>query len=290
MQECYDSGAESCAAGGAPGDAMHAIELRSLESEMLQMQQAPCPVSHHFGPGVYIRELTIPAGTIAVGHRQRFEHLNILLRGRIAMLSETGVVNVLTAPMIFVGQPGKKCGQALEDVVWLNVFSTEERDIEKLEEMLFDRSDEWMASQDASASADSVAREDDRRDYVDALRELGVSHEIALFQSLNDSDTCDMPDGFSYAIRDSSIAGRGYFVSHAVKAGDVIAPARIAGFRTPAGRFVNHSKTPNAEMRAVGGDIYLVALDDIVGALGGGRGEEVTVDYRAAFAVAKGLT
>ena len=36
--------------------------VADLEKEMLEMPQADCPVAHHFGPGIYIREVTLPAG------------------------------------------------------------------------------------------------------------------------------------------------------------------------------------------------------------------------------------
>jgi SET domain-containing protein len=66
--------------------------------------------------------------------------------------------------------------------------------------------------------------------------------------------------------------------------GQIIAPARIAGKRTPAGRYVNHSMNPNCKYIAdENGDIYLVSLRDIDGCKGGGCGEELTVDYRQAL-------
>jgi len=68
--------------------------------------------------------------------------------------------------------------------------------------------------------------------------------------------------------------------------GDLIAPARIAGMRTPAGRYTNHSNTPNSAMILTAcGDINLIALRDIEGCKGGDNGEEITIDYRQALAL-----
>ena len=70
---------------------------------------------------------------------------------------------------------------------------------------------------------------------------------------------------------------------------ELIAPARIDGKRTPAGRFTNHSKTPNAEMVLSGnGDIFLFAKQSISGCKGGNVGAEITVDYRQAMALSVG--
>ena len=66
--------------------------------------------------------------------------------------------------------------------------------------------------------------------------------------------------------------------------GAVIAPARIAGKRTPAGRYTNHSAKPNAVMvQLPSGDIDLVASRHISGCAGGQLGEEITIDYRQAL-------
>ena len=97
-----------------------------------------------------------------------------------------------------------------------------------------------------------------------------------------------MPEPWSSTLQvlDSPIEGKGLFTSSHIKAGAVVAPARINGQRTPAGRFVNHSRTPNAAMVAGGaGAIDVVALRDIAGCHGGDSGEEITVDYRQAVTV-----
>lgn len=125
------------------------IDIEAIEAYMLsvpQDQKVEVPVNHHFGPGVYIREVTIPAGSMAIGHEQRFDHLNILLTGAVAMYDEAGV-KVLKAPLIFVGKPGRKLGMAIEDCVWLNVFATDETDVDKLEEMIAKKSDTFKAFQ-----------------------------------------------------------------------------------------------------------------------------------------------
>lgn len=102
-------------------------------------------------------------------------------------------------------------------------------------------------------------------------------------QSEDESDQIDMPVAFKAVaqVRDSNIEGKGLFLSWHTMSGQIIAPARIAGKRTPAGRYVNHSMNPNCKYIAdENGDIYLVSLRDIDGCKGGGCGEELTVDYR----------
>ena len=118
------------------------FDLDELEKVMLNMTQAVWSTIHRFSPGLYIREIRIPAGVVAMGHFQKTVHLNIFLQGRVTMFNDQdGTTSELVAPMIFVGQPGRKCGYIHEEVVWLNIYPTEETDIEVLERTLLKKSD-----------------------------------------------------------------------------------------------------------------------------------------------------
>ena len=263
-------------------------KIEKVESHLLDLPQVECPVVHHFGPGIYIREVTLPAGTLAIGHAQRFEHLNIMLTGAVAMVGDDGQTKVLRAPMIFVGKPGRKLGYVLETCIWQNVYATDERDIDKLESMFLDKSATWQAHAEATKQLETYHRRDDREDFDLVVRMTGFTHETVRDQSENPHDQIKMPEGFApkFTVRDSVIEGKGVFLSAPVDAGEVIAPARIDGFRTPAGRYTNHAKNPNAKfVKDQSGDIWLVAIRRISGCVGGSQGEEVTVDYRQALAL-----
>lgn len=253
-----------------------------IESAMLALPQAGCPVIHHFGPGLYVREVNIPAGVTAVGHAQRFEHLNIMLKGRVLMFREDGSTSEVSAPALFVGPPGRKIGYVLEDVVWLNVYATDETDVEKLERTYLDKSTAWQADQMQRDARERVDHEADRADFIAMAHEVGVSPDEIRAQSESTEDLAPFPHGsWPVMVADSPIEGKGLFATAPLVAGMPICPGRVGGKRTPAGRYTNHSATPNA--RAVmlpNGDVELVALRDIGGCRGGQLGEEITLDYR----------
>jgi len=251
------------------------LDLTTLESQMLQEEQIDCPVIHRFGPGIYIREVFIPAGTLAIGHTQKTEHLNIMLKGRVAMLNDHGDLEEIVAPHIYVGQPGRKIGYISEDMVWLNVYSTNERDIEKLERTYLDKSPL------VEAQIKHVSRFMDNQDYKKVLEEYGFTEETARSQSENTEDQTDFPfGGYKVSVSTSDIEGKGLFATGNIKNGEEIAPARLDGKRTPAGRYTNHSISPNAKMVVRGEDVFLVATKDIKGYSGGFIGEEITINYR----------
>lgn len=124
--------------------------IEALEGAMLAQEQVDCPVTHHFGPGIYIREVAIPAGTLAIGHKHKAPCMNILLKGALRVIVD-GEAKTLHAPVIFNSGPGRKIGYALTDCVFQNLHATEETDLERLEEELIEKSDTWTAHDVAQA-------------------------------------------------------------------------------------------------------------------------------------------
>lgn len=251
----------------------HPLAIPEMERMMLELPQEPAPVIHRFGPGIYIREVMLPGGTFAIGHEQTTEHLNVMLKGKVHMADGT----TLTAPMIFVGKPGRKAGFIEEDTVWLNIYATEETDVEKLEATYLRKSEVFKEHTDPMN--DHAAQED----FLQMLDDLGVTAELVAEQSQNESDQIPMPHGsYKFQVAHSPIHGRGVFSCGGYEAGEVIGEANIKGFRTPLGRYTNHSGTPNARMVRHASGINLVALRPIEAQKGGQLGEEITVDYRQA--------
>lgn len=261
--------------------------VENAERFMLSHEQADCPVTHHFGPGIYIRELRMKAGIFAIGHRQKREHLNVLIKGRVLMLQNDGSTVEVCAPMTFVGQPGRKMGYVLEDVVWQNIYATEVRDVPTLESMFLDKSIAWEEAELLRAKAAHATQQATRDDFHYMLNEYGIDANVVRQQSENTSDQIDMPHGsWQFKAGQSPIHGIGIFLTVDASPGHVVGPARINGMRTPLGRYTNHSPAPNARMELLpNGDIQLVLLRDVRGCKGGEDGEEVTIDYRQALSL-----
>ena len=264
-------------------------QVDKLEEVMLSMPQVDCELLHKFEKGHYIREVRMPAGTIAIGHHQNFEHINIFVQGKVLMLNEDGSTKILEAPMTFIGKPGRKVGYILEDVVWQNVYPTEETNVELLEATYVTKSNYFHEHAAHMFALQSVSKEHDRIDYRNAIEELGYTEEQVQTEVQGIDDMIALPEGnYKAVIGLSPIHGNGIFATSNINAGEIIGPARINFYRTAFGRFTNHSATPNAEMvlNSLNNTIDLVALTDIVGALGGQPGQEITIDYRKAKPIA----
>lgn len=96
-----------------------------------------CPLKHTFAPGVYVREIEIPAKTIVVGKIHKHEHPNFLMKGRVSVFTESGGVEELEAPLSMISPAGtKRVVYAHEDTVWITVHVTESQDLEEIEEQV----------------------------------------------------------------------------------------------------------------------------------------------------------
>jgi hypothetical protein len=115
-------------------------KLGTLYNATVAQPQIQCEEKHHFGPNIYIKEVTMPAGALIIGKHHRMEHLCNMVSGRMFILQDDGSKKELVAPMTFMAKPGRKVAYIVETVVFQNIYSTSETDIEKLENMCVDNS------------------------------------------------------------------------------------------------------------------------------------------------------
>lgn len=114
-------------------------DLRELRQELAHYPQTDCPLIHRFAPGVYLREIHMPADTAVIGKIHRTEHFNILLKGRCIMINEDGSRLELRAPLTFVSKAGvQKVLYIIEETLWQTVHVTRETDMVKLEAELIE--------------------------------------------------------------------------------------------------------------------------------------------------------
>ena len=106
----------------------------AIISEGRDVGPASCPVKHHFAPGSYGREMTLPAGMVVVGKIHKHAHINVISKGRVQVFTEQEGVLELAAPCTFVSSPGtKRVVHVLEETVWTTVHVTDKTDLAKIE-------------------------------------------------------------------------------------------------------------------------------------------------------------
>lgn len=106
--------------------------VQRIEDALAELPQVHCPVRHMFARGMYIREMTIPAGTLATGAVHKTDHLTMIVKGRVTIISENGE-REYTAPATLMSRAGsKKAALAHEDTVLITMHKTFETDVNKL--------------------------------------------------------------------------------------------------------------------------------------------------------------
>jgi hypothetical protein len=117
-----------------------AVDRDTFRDSILQLQevfgaydQVDCPLKHHFAPGVYAREISVPAGTLCVGKIHIHSHLNIISKGSGFVATETGR-EYFNAPYTFTSEVGtKRAVHAITDVIWTTIHLTEKTDLAEIE-------------------------------------------------------------------------------------------------------------------------------------------------------------
>lgn len=113
-------------------------QIVRLEQELLKHPQADIQTEHTFGPGFYARTIMLAPGTVLTGKVHATEHIFILSKGDITLVTEDGRKRV-QAPFQAVCRPGtKRAGYAHTEVICTNVHITFETDLAKLEAELIE--------------------------------------------------------------------------------------------------------------------------------------------------------
>jgi hypothetical protein len=117
----------------------------ALEAMLKEMPQAKLKIIHHFSPGVYARELHIPADCTLTGEIHKYPQLNILSKGKISVLLEGGIKEI-EAPFTVVSPAGtKRIAYTHTDCVWTTILHTFETDVELIEKHFIAKTEqEWL--------------------------------------------------------------------------------------------------------------------------------------------------
>jgi GGDEF domain-containing protein len=115
-----------------------------------------------------------------------------------------------------------------------------------------------------------------RNDYAAYLQENGIDMAESDRRSADNGDRVPQPEGEPVAVGPSRIAGQGIIATAPIRRPVTLFDQSADGpVRTDAGRYVNHSPQPNADVKLVQGRIVAIPNREIQ------PGQELTIDYRA---------
>lgn len=112
--------------------------LRNTEGSFVGDSEV-CPLVHRFSDQIYVREITIPKGTLLVGKIHKHDHPNFLMSGRVRVVTESAGKEILEGPLAIISPPGtKRALYAETELVWITVHHnpTNTQDLSELEKLV----------------------------------------------------------------------------------------------------------------------------------------------------------
>lgn len=243
--------------------------VKNLDPEMIEWV-------HRFAPGMYSREMIVPAGCMLTGSIHKSEHFSIFLEGVLLVPGEYGS-KIIEAPQIEIAKPGtKRVGVALTDLRWITFHRTDATTLEEAEEELFtnDPSElpallEYVPTGRIEYQEDYALAQRDRQDYLEC------QEPPELLEQLQQIPVVDM-EVEGVEIKESKRDGKGLFATKDFDEGDIVAPAVLENQLICFSRYCNHSVDENAGpwMDEETNSTYIVARRPIR------AGEEICMNYR----------
>ena len=113
-------------------------QVDRLQSEMAAMPQAELVTEHQFSPGMYMRKLYRPAGTLIVGKVHKEPHFFLCAKGEIIAWTENGMKR-LQAGDVIESKPGtKRVTLAVTDAIGITIHRTDKTDLDEIEAELIE--------------------------------------------------------------------------------------------------------------------------------------------------------
>ncbi len=101
--------------------------IDELEAIMLEnFRQVDCPLEHTFVPGMYIRKISMPAGTTITSQIHKTMHPFVVLEGKANVFIDGEGWKLIEAPYNGITMPNtRRVLRILEDSVWITYHPTE---------------------------------------------------------------------------------------------------------------------------------------------------------------------
>ena len=117
-----------------------AVAIAQALLELPAEMRVELKTTHRFCPGLYIREMRAPAGSLIVGHLHKDECPNFVLEGKL-LVTMNGASTIASAGDTILSKAGvRKMGFVLEDATWTTVHPNPDNctSVQLLEERLLD--------------------------------------------------------------------------------------------------------------------------------------------------------
>lgn len=122
------------------------IEYAMVESD----EKIDLPLSHVFTPGLYVRTIFMPAGSLVMSMTHKTRHPFVITTGEVEVVTPDGVVTHI-APYMGITQPGtKRFLRVKQDTTWTTFHANPENltDPDEIGELILEKSENPLLDPD----------------------------------------------------------------------------------------------------------------------------------------------
>jgi hypothetical protein len=97
------------------------------------------PITHNFSDGLYMRQMTMKAGSMVISAMHHTNHFWFLLSGKVDVIADEENVEHIAPCWSYSLKGTKRLIKCIEDCVWINIIAnpTNTKDMEKVEKSFF---------------------------------------------------------------------------------------------------------------------------------------------------------
>jgi quercetin dioxygenase-like cupin family protein len=118
-------------------NAQHIADLKNAMQQAIddgEIDKVDAPLEHYFAAGLYGRRIFVPAGTTVVTKVHKVQHIAIALKGTCTVIDQDGKKSIVSAPSVFITEPGtQRAIFCHDDVEWITVHASESNDVQVIE-------------------------------------------------------------------------------------------------------------------------------------------------------------
>lgn len=114
-------------------------EMDRIGAECLTLPSVEAPLIHTWTKGLYIREIHLKAGTLAVTKIHNTQHPYVILKGKVSVTTDGENWTYIEAPFNGITEPGtQRFIVVYEDTIWITYHPNpdDEKDLIKIEEKI----------------------------------------------------------------------------------------------------------------------------------------------------------
>lgn len=134
-------------------------DIQKLQGVCSTLPQVELGNEHYFAPGMYARELFMPAGVLVVGQIHKFKHISIMAYGDVTVYTEQDGGKRYRGYNVVISEAGaKRVLYPHADTMWTTVHATDLTNVADIEAQLIEPDDEDAIREYARQFMDETKR------------------------------------------------------------------------------------------------------------------------------------